>query len=70
MSKRQGGVLDDVLVDRIMETLRKNPKITQVRLASALDVSPRTLQRKMDELRAVGKIERMGGKRYGHWKVY
>lgn len=70
MSKRQGGVLDDVLVDRIMETLRKNPKITQVRLASALDVSPCTLQRKMDELRAAGKIERMGGKRYGYWNVY
>lgn len=70
MSKRQGGVLDDVLVDRIMETLRKNPKITQVRLASALDVSPRTLQRKMDGLRAAGKIERVGGKRYGHWNVY
>lgn len=53
-----------------METLRKNPKITQVRLASALDVSPCTLQRKMDELRAAGKIERMGGKRYGYWNVY
>lgn len=67
--KRQIDVLDDVLGDRIMKVLRNNPKITQTELAKQFGVPYRSLQRKMDELKATGCIERIGGKRYGKWIV-
>lgn len=67
--KHQVDVLDDVLTDRIIEVLQNNPKVTQTELAKQLDVPYRSLQRKMDELKATGRIERIGGKRYGKWVV-
>lgn len=67
--KRQIDVLDDVLADSIIEVLRNNPRITQTELAKQFDVPYRSLQRKMDELKATGRIERVGGKRYGKWVV-
>lgn len=67
--KRQIDVLDDVLADSIIEVLRNNPRITQTELAKQFDVPYRSLQRKMDELKATGRIERVGGKRYGKWIV-
>lgn len=69
MPKRQNGVLDDVLAHKIIETIRKNPSITQKAMAEQLEIPYRTLQRKMDELSVGGRIERIGGKRYGHWQV-
>ncbi len=68
--KRQLDVLNDVLADRILEELCSNPEITQVALAKKLSVPYRSLQREMDELKAKGKIERIGGKRYGHWEIH
>lgn len=64
------GALDDALAERIKTALRNDPKTTQAKLAALLDIPRRTLQRKMDELKAEGTIERAGGKRYGHWKVH
>lgn len=67
--KRQIDVLDGVLADRIIEAFQSNPKVTQAELAKQLDISHRSLQRKMDELKVAGRIERIGGKRYGKWVV-
>ncbi|MCM1498471.1 MAG: putative DNA binding domain-containing protein [Clostridium sp.] len=67
--KRQIDVLDGVLADKIIEAFQNNPKVTQTELAKQLDVSYRSLQRKMDGLKAAGRIERIGGKRYGKWVV-
>jgi len=63
------GVLDDVLADRIIKALKEAPQITQKELVSMLDVPYRTLQRKMDDLKAEGRIIRKGGKRFGYWEV-
>jgi hypothetical protein len=38
-------------------------------MATLLDVPHRTLQRKIDEMKRNGRIERVEGKRYGHWQV-
>ncbi len=67
--KRQNDVLDGVLEERIIEILRTEPTITQIILAKRLGIPYRSLQRKMDELKVKGLIEREGGKRYGQWKV-
>lgn len=70
MPKRQNGVLDGVLEEKILKELEREPKITQKELAAFLELPQRTLQRKMYELQAAGKIERIGGKRYGHWVTH
>ena len=73
MPKRQddvlSGVLNDVLVDKIIEVIQNDSKITQVELVKILNIPYRSLQRKMDEMKDSGRIERIGGKRYGHWKI-
>lgn len=53
----------------MINVLQKKPKITQNQLAKLFNVSSRSLQRRMDELKSAGRIERVGGKRYGHWQV-
>lgn len=67
--KHQSDVLDDVLEEQMINVLQKKPKITQTQLAKLFNVSSRSLQRRMDELKSAGRIERVGGKRYGHWQV-
>ncbi|MCH4040508.1 MAG: winged helix-turn-helix domain-containing protein [Eubacteriales bacterium] len=71
--KRQNdGVLEnanDVLKDEILRILMDKPEISQKSLAEELDLPYRTLQRKMGQLTQEGRIERVGGRRYGHWVV-
>lgn len=73
MPKRQddvlSGVLNDVLVDKIIEVFQNDSKITKVELVKILNIPYRSLQRKMDEMKDSGRIDRIGGKRYGHWKI-
>lgn len=54
------------LVQRIIEELKSNPAITQKEIAGS---TRRTIQRKMEELVKDNVIERVGGKRYGHWQI-
>ena len=44
--KRQDDVLNGALADRTIEVLKNNPKITQTKLASSLEILQRILQRK------------------------
>lgn len=63
------GVLDGVLEKEILTLLKEEPTTTQMNLSKKLRIPYRTLQRKMKELQKAGKIERIGGKRYGYWEV-
>lgn len=54
MPKRQDDVLNDVLVDKIIEVIQNDPKITQVELVKILNIPYRSLQRKMDEMKDSG----------------
>lgn len=38
-------------------------------MAEVLNVNRRTIQRGIDELRKLGYVERVGGRRYGHWAM-
>ncbi|MBP5706739.1 MAG: helix-turn-helix domain-containing protein, partial [Spirochaetales bacterium] len=62
--------LDDALGLRIIEILRETPSISQEVLASELNVTRRTIQRKMDYLKEIKQIERKGGKRFGYWEIH
>jgi hypothetical protein len=61
--------LDDALVQRIIEELKSNPAISQKEIAERAGSTRRTIQRKMEELVKDNVIERVGGKRYGHWQI-
>lgn len=67
--KHQNDVLDDVLEDQILKLLLENNKLNQKQLAQKTGRSIASVQRTMKKLSERGKIERIGGKRFGHWEV-
>ena len=70
--RQKGGALENEnggLDEKIIHILADKPEISQQALAEELEIPYRTLQRRMAELMQEGRIERIGGKRYGHWAV-
>ncbi len=67
--KRQSANENGALELRIIAEILNNPHISQNSLVEKLEIPRRTIQRKMDELQQRGKIIRVGGKRYGYWKI-
>ncbi|MBR6094066.1 MAG: putative DNA binding domain-containing protein [Lachnospiraceae bacterium] len=63
------GALDDAMVHRIIEILKEQPDISQEALGESLGVTRRVVQKYINALKEAGRIERVGGKRYGHWKI-
>lgn len=59
----------NLLNKRIIEEIKKNPRIIYDELATILEVSRSSVKRGMSKLTTEGKIERIGGKRYGHWQI-
>ena len=57
------------LVQRIIEELKSNHAISQKEIAERAGSTRRTIQRKMEELVKNNVIDRVGGKRYGHWQI-
>jgi hypothetical protein len=64
------GALDDALVQKILEVLRQKPEISQGEMAEELGTTRRVIQKKMILLKEAGRIEHIGGKRYGHWIIH
>ena len=54
---------------RILSLLKKDSKMTQKKLAEQIGKSDRTVKRLTVSLEQKGLIERIGGKRFGYWKV-
>ena len=57
------------IAGRILELLIDNPKITMAEIAEKLNVAKRTIEREVKQLRETGHVERIGSKRFGHWKI-
>jgi ATP-dependent DNA helicase RecG len=68
-SAKENGTLDDTLALKIIEIVRRNPEITLDQLSLEAGIARRTLTRHMSMLKEAGRIERIGGKRFGHWEV-
>ena len=66
---RQNGGLDGGLESKVLEIIKQNPNITQKELSDDMKISFRTMQRIIKALRENGKLDRVGGKRYGQWIV-
>ena len=61
---------DGALARKILDVLTEDPTISQISLSEKLGLARRSVQRKMDELKNAGRIERIGGKRYGYWEIH
>ena len=68
-SAKTDGALDDTMALRIIEIIRSKPDITLDQLSAEAGIARRTLVRYMNGLKDAGRIERIGGKRYGHWQI-
>ena len=63
------GALDDAMVLRIIEKLKEQPDISQEALGESIGVTRRVVQKYINALKEAGRIERVGGKRFGHWEI-
>ena len=61
--------LENLLEKRILENIKKNPRVIYDELAARLETSRSSIKREIGKMNAGGLIERVGGKRYGHWKI-
>ena len=61
--------LDVSIADRILDLLIDNPKTTMAEMAERLNVAKRTIEREVKQLRETGRVERVGSKRFGYWKI-
>lgn len=57
------------MVLKIIEILKEKPDISQEALGENMGVTRRVVQKYINVLKEAGRIERVGGKRYGHWKI-
>ena len=57
--------LDVGIAYKILELVVANPK----EMAERLGVTKRTIEREIKQLRETVSIERIGSKRFGHWKI-
>ena len=53
----------------IIDLIVDNPNITQIELAKALNVTDRTIKRRMKALQEKDLIKRENGKRNGQWVI-
>lgn len=65
-SIEQNVTLDELA---LLQLISKNPSITQIQLAEKMQVTDRTIKRKMKLLQEKGLIQRINGKRNGYWKI-
>lgn len=53
----------------IVELVSHDPKITISKLADTLNVSTRAVEKHLSKLKQSGKLERIGGRKDGYWKI-
>jgi len=59
------GPLDDTMALKIINAIKEDPSGTINQISEQTGIARRTLIRHMKK----GRIERIGGKRYGHWQI-
>lgn len=62
--------LDVGLEKKILTIMGEDSSVTMGAISDKLNVTKRTVERIVKKLREQGKIERVGGKRYGHWVIH
>ena len=68
-SAKNDGTIDDTMALRIIDEIRRTPKITFDQLSEQVGIARRTLVRYKDVLKKEKRIERDGGRHYGCWQI-
>lgn len=68
-STESDGALEGAMEREILEILKTEPNISQETLGKRLGTTRRVIQKNINRLKAADRIERVGGKRYGHWEI-
>ena len=56
-------------IDRLADLLKAQPHLTQVGMATALGISRQAIQKHIANLKAAGRLRRIGPDKGGHWEV-
>jgi ATP-dependent DNA helicase RecG len=56
-------------VEMILEIIRQDPKVTQAGLAAGTGLTRRGVEWNLKNLKASGRIRRVGPDKGGHWEV-
>lgn len=56
-------------VGKILSLLKEFPEITRERLAEEVGLSVRGVEKNLAQLKAAGKIRRIGGRKGGYWEI-
>ena len=65
----KGSTPADDLINDLLKAVSETPASTYDELAAKLGVSPATIKRRLTDLKKAGKIERVGARKVGSWKV-
>lgn len=70
VSKGQNGTLDGTLEETaIINIIKNDPYITQIKIAELTGMSERTIKRRISEMKNKNLLTRENGKRNGKWIV-
>lgn len=72
-NRHDGGLNDGLEVgieNKVLRIIGSNPNVTMAEISAQLSVTKRTVERTVKRLRENNRIERVGGKRYGHWEIH
>ena len=56
-------------VGKILDLIRKNPKITREELSKKIGLSVRGIEWNLSKLKDDGILKRIGGRKEGHWEI-
>jgi ATP-dependent DNA helicase RecG len=69
MSGKMSGKVSGKMSGKVLHLLKETPELSIPEMAARLGKSERTIERATRELRAAGKLTRIGPDKGGHWKV-
>ena len=65
----ESDTVNDTVNDTVFNLIKLNPMITSTEISLQLKISLSTTKRRIKELKEVGRIERIGSDKTGHWKI-
>lgn len=65
----ESDTVNDTVNDTVLNLIMQNPMITSTEISLQLKISLSTTKRRIKELKEVGRIERIGSDKTGHWKI-
>jgi len=63
------GIKNNNLEDKLFSIISSNPELTAKELSIAVSLTQRQVERIISKLKEKGKIERVGAKKNGYWKI-